>query len=80
MTKFNTAPEVCKDCADGLHVFHIIGELGELYGQWVEETEYLHPTATQKGGQKTKKYIRLSGDAADELWLEQLAKIRIVKL
>ena len=67
---FITAPEVCNDCANGLHLFHIISELGDLSGHWAETEKYEGPL---------KRYIKIEGYAEDELWLEQLLKLKVLK-
>jgi len=63
--KFPTQPEVCQDCEKGLHVLHILSELG-----------YLEVTKTErwKDGQRIE-YLKISGWAEDELFLEDLLRV-----
>lgn len=59
VNKLPLCKEVCMHCAEGEHVFHIMGELANLHGTW----------CTTKEGHK---YLELSGWAEDELFLEQM--------
>jgi len=54
---FPTCEEVCEDCRDGKHVFHILDQCAQLYAQ--------------KSEAEPGKIV-IFGYAADELWLTQL--------
>lgn len=63
--KFPKCSEVCNDCGDGRHVFHVLNELANIWGEWEEIEKHQHHC----------KRIKISGYAEDELWLEDLLRI-----
>lgn len=63
--KLPTCPEVCEDCRDGKHVFHMLNELSDLYAFWVSRT---------KNG-RTFQILSLTGYSEDELWLEEFLRM-----
>ena len=66
--KFPTQSGVCRDCEKGLHVLHVISELGDL-----EVTEEIRPQDLKRS--VLTKYLKISGWAEDELFLEDLLRV-----
>ena len=56
--------EVCRDCKDGKHIFHVLNELADIWAEIID---------VDIDGMMHKK-IRINGYAEDELWLEDLFK------
>lgn len=59
--KFPTCPEICMDCVEGKHIFHIFDELSNFYA-----TKEIHPNYPKHN------MLVLKGSCEDELCLEQL--------
>ena len=60
MSDFNfpTCPEICKDCESGIHIFHVINELGDVWAK--------------KQNSEPGQQIQISGFAEDEFWFKHL--------